>query len=518
VSAGRLGAPDAGAAAPAVEPSGSGTGKTWTASRLRRFVERTFPPHSIVIVSDSEPVRHVREGGSVRATRPASGLLTALEPIALAAGGVWVARGSGDADRTAGERVDLPEDDPTYTLRRVWLDPAEEAGYYRGFSNQGLWPLCHNVHERPVLRRDDWEQYEAVNRKFARIVLEEIEKAEAPVVLVQDYHLALLPGLIRRWHCDARIALFWHIPWPNAEAFSICPWQGEILRGMLGADLIGFHTARYCHNFLATAGRAVEARIARDRLVITHGRRMTRVRPLPIGVPLGGEEPPAPRRPDFLAELRSSSEFLGLGVDRIDYTKGLPERLRALRRFFELCPEYRRRLVFLQIAVPTRDGIARYRQLRAEVRETVRRINAELEDAAWRPIVYLEGHRDRSELVACYQAADFCLVSSLHDGMNLVAKEFVASRKDDDGVLILSRFAGAAQELADALLIDPYDPEDTAGAVREALKMTAEERRQRMRRMRAHVRRHNAHRWAARLLAALTRSGGRPAAQSPSSR
>jgi trehalose 6-phosphate synthase len=493
----------------------SGAEKTWTAARLKRLVERMFPPHSIVIVSDSEPVRHVGEGGSVRAVRPASGVLTALEPIALASGGVWVARASGDADRAAGERVDLPEDDPTYALRRVWLDPAEEAAYYRGFSNQGLWPLCHSVHERPVLRRDDWNTYVAVNRKFAGIVLEEIEKADAPVVLVQDYHLALVPRLIRRERPDARIALFWHIPWPSAEAFGICPWQEDVLLGMLGADLIGFHTARYCCNFLATVGRAVEARIAWDRLAIARGRWTTRVRPLPIGVPLDAAPARPPRRPAFLSAVRSSAEFLGLGVDRIDYTKGLLERLRALRAFFTRCPQYRRRVVFLQIAVPSRDGIARYRRLRAEVQETAREINAELEDDGWRPIVYLEGHRDRSELAACYRAADFCLVSSLHDGMNLVAKEFVASREDGDGVLILSRFAGAAHELTDALLINPYDIHDTARAVQDALEMTAEERRRRMRRMRSHVRRHNAHRWAARLLASLARSAERLPTDSP---
>jgi trehalose 6-phosphate synthase len=515
MSAGRPETHPTGATAATAEPRLSGAGNTWTGSRLRRFVERICPPHSIVVVSDSEPVRHVREGGSVRAVRPASGVLTALEPIALASGGVWVARASGDADRTTGERVDLPEDDPTYTLRRVWLDPAEEAGYYRGFSNQGLWPLCHAVHERPVLRRDDWEAYRAVNRKFARAVLEEIEKTEAPTVLVQDYHLALLPRLLRRERPDARVALFWHIPWPSAEAFGVCPWQEEILLGMLGADLIGFHTARYCHNFLAAVARAVEARVARDRLAITRCGRTTRVRPLPIGVPLDAGLAPPPRRPAFLSEARSSAEFLGLGVDRIDYTKGLLERLLALHRLFERCPAYRRRLVFLQIAVPSRDGIARYRQLRAEVQETVRRINGELEDDGWRPIVYVEGHRDRAELVTCYRAADFCLVSSLHDGMNLVAKEFVASRGDGDGVLILSRFAGAAEELPDALLINPYDVDDTARAIQDALEMTAEERRRRMRRMRFRVRRHNAERWAARLLAALARSGERPPTESP---
>jgi alpha,alpha-trehalose-phosphate synthase [UDP-forming] len=488
--------------------------RTWTAARLKRFIARAFPPHSIVIVSDSEPVRHVREAQAVRSVRPASGLVTALEPIALASGGVWVARASGDADRATGERVDVPEDDPTYTLRRIYLDPAEVAGYYRGFSNQALWPLCHTVHERPVLRHDDWDRYQAVNATFAGVVLEEIEKAEAPVILVQDYHLALLPALVRRERPDARIALFWHIPWPNAETFSICPWQEEILLGMLGADLIGFHTPRYCHNFLATVGRAGAARIAWSPPAVVRRQRVTRVRALPIGVPLGDGHIPTSRPPAFLSELRSSAEFLGLGIDRIDYTKGLPERLRAIRRFFERCPEYRRRLVFLQIAVPSRDGIARYRQLRAEVQDTARRINAELADEGWRPLVYLEGHRDRSELAACYRAADFCLVSSLHDGMNLVAKEFVASRDDGDGVLILSRFAGAARELSAALLINPYDFDETARAIQDALEMAAEERRRRMGRMRAHVRRHNAYRWAARLLAALARTGERPAAPS----
>jgi trehalose 6-phosphate synthase len=487
----------------------------WTEERLKQFVQMRLGGRPIFIVSNREPLSHVREGGGIREQQPASGLVTALEPIMIACGGVWVAHGSGDADRIVGERVGLPSDDPTYTLRRVWLHPEEEAGYYYGFSNEGLWPLCHIVHERPQFRADDWEYYRAVNQKFAAILVEEMEKGESPIVLVQDYHFALLPRLLKRERPDARVALFWHIPWPNFEAFGICPWQDEILLGMLGADLIGFHTQFHCNNFLETVERSIEGRVEWDDFTVVRGQHTTRVTPFPISVATDGlDEERAVDRAALRAELGPAIEFVGVGVERVDYTKGLPERFRAIRRFFERWPEYRRRVVFVQLASPSRSRIPRYQALQSEIREAVRRINDDLGDRGWQPIVYRERHHEHREVQAWYAAADFCMVTSLHDGMNLVAKEFIAARPDDDGVLILSRFTGASRELRDALLVNPYDVETMAEAILRSIQMPEAERRDRMQRMRAIVREHNVFRWAGMLLSELARmpstAGERP--------
>src|SRR5467141_311994 len=432
-----------------------------------------------------------------------------MEPVLRACGGVWVAHGSGDADLEVSDergRLALPPDDPRYTLRRVWLSKEEEDGYYYGFANEGLWPLCHIVHTRPLFRPEDWKHYLGVNAKFAATVLEEIEGTEAPLVLIQDYHFALLPALVKAERSNVRVALFWHIPWPNFEAFGICPWQREILEGMLGADLIGFHTQFHCNNFLETVERTIEGRVEWDRFTVVRGQHTTHVRPFPISVApdLGGGERPTDRAA-VLAALGATGEFIGVGVERVDYTKGLPERLRALRRFFERWPEYRRRLTFIQIASPSRSRIARYQAVQEETREMVRTLNADLGERGWQPIVYRERHHDHREIDGFYRLADFCMVTSLHDGMNLVAKEFVAARDEDDGVLILSRFAGASHELPDALLVNPYDVEDVAGAIHRAITLPVEERRDRMSRMRTQVREHNIYGWAGLLLDELAR-------------
>ena len=478
----------------------------WTEERLKQFVEARFGRRPVFVVSNREPVSHVRDGRGVRELQPASGLVTALQPIMEACGGVWVAHGSGNADRVVGERIGLPSADPTYTLRRVWLTDEEEAGYYYGLANEGLWPLCHIVHERPRFRAVDWQQYQLVNERFARVLLEEMEKADEPIVLVQDYHFALLPRMVKEARPEARIALFWHIPWPNFEAFGICTWQDDILLGMLGADLVGFHTQFYCNNFLETVERAIEGRVEWDRFTVVRGQRTTHVRPFPISVASDVVNDPTPvTREQLLTELETTAEFIGVGVDRVDYTKGLPERFRAIRRFFERWPEFRRRVVFVQIASPSRTRIPRYQELAEQTREIVRSINADLGDRGWQPIVYRERHHDHREIQRYYRHADFCMVTSLHDGMNLVAKEYVAAREDDNGVLILSRFTGASHELRDAVLVNPYDVEDMSDAIHRAVTMDVADRRSRMSRMRAHVREHNIFGWAGLLLAELAR-------------
>jgi len=478
----------------------------WTEERLKQFVQMQLNGRLLVVVSNREPVSHVWRGGQIQPQAPASGLVTAMDPVMRACGGVWVAHASGDADRETADgrgRLGVPVDDPRYTLRRVWLSKEEEQGYYSGFSNEGLWPLCHIVHTRPVFRPDDWSYYLEVNQKFADTVLDQIKDAESPMVLIQDYHFAPLSALIKAERPDARVAIFWHIPWPNFEAFGICPWQRELLLGMLGADLIGFHTQYYCNNFLETVDRALEARIDWERFAVTRGEHTTYVKPFPISVaPEFVDDPPRVSRAELLRRLGITAEFLGVGVERIDYTKGLPERIRALRFFFETYPEYRERLVFVQLAAPSRGMIDRYQEIQREVEDRVREINQAFQTKSWRPILYLKAHHEHRDIWAYYRHADFCMVTSLHDGMNLVAKEFVSVRDDEDGALILSRFAGASHELRDALIVNPYDLTGMAEAVRAALEMSPEERRARMRHS---VVDHNIYRWAGLLLSELAR-------------
>ncbi len=481
----------------------------WTEERLKQFVRLRLGSDNLYVVSNREPVSHVHSGSGIVTLSPASGVVTALEPVVRACGGVWVAHGSGNADREVTDdhgRVGLPENDPFYTLRRVWLTKEEEAGYYYGFANEGLWPLCHIVHARPLFRDSDWEHYRTVNHKFAAALLDEMEGKPEPLVLIQDYHFALLPKLVKAARPDARVSIFWHIPWPNFEAFGICPWSQPILEGMLAADLIGFHTQYHCNNFLESVERTLEGRVDWEHFTVTRGQHTTQVKPFPISVaPDFVEDPPVVSRQEVLAGLGVDAEFIGVGVERLDYTKGLPERFLALQRFFELHPQYRERLVFVQLGTASRSEIPRYQELQEQVRRTVDAVNRALQTRRWRPIVYLQRHYNRREIWPFYRHADFCMVTSLHDGMNLVAKEFVSVRDDGGGALILSRFTGAARELTDALLVNPYDLNETAEAIRTALEMSPTERAARMVRMHQWVREYNVYRWAGLLLGELSR-------------
>jgi trehalose 6-phosphate synthase len=406
------------------------------------------------------------------------------------------------------DRIRVPPDDARYTLRRVWLSNDEEQGYYYGFANEGLWPLCHIAHTRPVFRAADWAYYREVNRKFAEATLHEMEGTEQPVVLVQDYHFALLPRLIKEKRPDARVAIFWHIPWPNPEAFAICPWQSELLDGILGADLIGFHVQSHCNNFLETVDRSLESQIDWEHFTVTRRQRVTMVRPFPISVDFDEFEadPEITRdelREALFKELNLEAIFMGVGVDRVDYTKGILERFLAIEHFLEAYPAYQKQFVFVQIGAPSRTRLKSYSDLQTEVANEAGRINRRFQSANWRPIVFLNHQHSHSEIVRYYRAADLCMVTSLHDGMNLVAKEFLAARDDDDGVLILSRFTGAARELRDALLVNPYDIAQTAEAIREALEMESDERKHRIQRMRSVIREQNIYRWAGDLIGQL---------------
>ncbi len=485
---------------------------SWTAERLSVSLRSKLAGSPLFVVANREPYMHVRRGKGIETIVPASGLVTALEPILCACDGTWVAHGSGDADREmVDERncVRVPPEQPRYSLRRVWLTKEEEEGYYFGFSNEGLWPLCHIAHTRPVFRESDWEWYRTVNVKFAEAVLDEMASTERPVVIVQDYHFALLPRLIKQRRPDARVAIFWHIPWPNPEAFGICPWQRELLDGLLGADLIGFHIQSHCNNFLETVDGALESRIDWEHFAVNRHEHLTSVRPFPISVVW--EEPATDKsaKPVYkqqsalLNEMGVEALFLGLGVDRVDYTKGILERFLAIERFLEKYPAYQGKLTFAQIGAPSRTHIKRYHDLLAEVEAEADRINWRFQSGKWKPIVFLMRHHSHEQISHFYRAADFCLVTSLHDGMNLVAKEFVAARDDEQGVLLLSIFTGASRELRDALIVNPYDTEQLADAIFRALEMEPREKKARMQHMRRAVKENNVYRWAASLIGEL---------------
>ena len=483
----------------------------WTPARLREHVCNLLQGRPLLVLSNREPYVHEKRGKKVECVVPASGLVTALEPILQACGGTWVAHGSGDADREVvddQDKVRVPPEDPQYVLKRVWLTKEEEEGYYYGLANEGLWPLCHIAHTRPIFRAEDWSQYEAVNWKFAQATLEELENSRDPWLLVQDYHFALFPRMIKEKRPDSRVALFWHIPWPNPESFGICPWQREILQGMLGADLIGFHVQFHCNNFLETVDRALESRIDWENFTVERDNHVTQVRPFPISIaspfpaslfrPLNGG-----LKKGLLRELGIQGEYLGVGVDRIDYTKGLRERFLAIERFLEKYPVYQGMFTFVEMGAPSRTHIKEYRDLMAQVESEAERINWRFQTKEWKPIVFLSRHHSHKEIAPFYEAADLCLVTSLHDGMNLVAKEFIGAKGDESGVLILSQFTGAARELKDALIVNPYDIEQMAEAIRMALEMDPAEKRARMQRMREGVKERNIYRWAGDLISSL---------------
>jgi trehalose 6-phosphate synthase len=478
----------------------------------------------LIVVANREPYIHVRRTQDARGvwnwlrgrkqtekiewTRPASGLVTALDPVMRAFGGTWIAHGAGSGDREAADSrgyVRVPPDKPSYMLRRMWLTAEEEQGYYYGCANNALWPLCHIAYARPVFDNDDWKQYVQVNRRFADAVLEEVSDERA-VVFVQDYHFALLPRLIKEARPDITVCHFWHIPWPNPEMFRVCPWGEELLHGLLGNDLLGFHIQYHCNNFLDTVDRVLEARVDHEHFAVWRGGRPTFVRPFPISIdPAVWQGPVKPA--EIKAEQRQARARMGLGteriifgVDRLDYTKGIPDRLRAYERLLDRHPEWRGKVTLVQVGAPSREHLASYQAVMSEVQTVVDAINERFGVGDWKPVVYVPQHHQPEEVAQLYRAADVCVVSSLHDGMNLVAKEFIASRGDEQGVLILSRFTGAARELDQSLHVNPFSVDDFAEALHVALQMTPDEQRRRMRALRERVASHTVFDWASALL------------------
>jgi trehalose 6-phosphate synthase len=480
--------------------------QAWTPEKLRSLLHDELAGDEVLVVSNREPYIHEQSEAGIVVRRPASGLVTAVEPVMRACSGTWIAHGSGSADRMTvdvHDHIQVPPKQPEYTLRRVWLTHEEELGYYYGFSNEGLWPLCHMAHVRPLFRSSDWENYLTVNQRFAEVVISEA-RTDDPVVLVQDYHFALLPRMIREQLPKATIIMFWHIPWPNPESFGICPWREELLQGLLGNTLLGFHTPFHCKNFLETVDRYLETRIEYEASTITHGGDLTQVEPYPISIAW-------PDKNDAIDWVQCRREFrkeldlpdlhiLALGVDRLDYTKGIVERFQALDRLLEMHPEFIGKFSLLQIAAPSRSSLDEYQNLEVRVRQLAMDINRRYQNSIAPVILLHVKHYDGEHLTRCYRSSDVCLVTSLHDGMNLVAKEFIAARDDELGVLILSQFTGAARELHEALIINPYHIEQGAEALYRAITMPDIEQRERMRSMRQRVREFNVYRWAGLML------------------
>jgi len=481
---------------------------TWTPTALKAILRNDLAGDEILIVSNREPYIHNWCGTSIETQMPASGLVTALEPIMRACSGTWVAHGSGSADKEVVDKfdhVDVPPERPLYKIRRVWLTKEQENGYYYGFSNEGLWPLCHIAHTRPTFRAEDWEHYSAVNKKFADAVLKEV-KTDDPVILIQDYHFALLPRMIRDKLPNATIITFWHIPWPNSEAFGICPWREEILEGLLGSSILGFHTRFHCNNFIDTVDRFLEARADRDSSTVSYGNKLTAVRNYPISIewPVRWLE----NLPD-VATCRASvrkthslppDHLLAVGVDRLDYTKGILERFLSVERLLETEPDLIGKFSLIQIAAPSRSNIEQYQNFESEVRSLARKINSKYGRVAYNPILLLVEHHEPEQIYHYYRASEVCMVTSLHDGMNLVAKEYISARDDNQGVLILSQFTGAAKELPESLIVNPYNVDQCSMALSTALKMPAFEQLARMKSMRSLVQEYNVYRWAGRML------------------
>ncbi len=498
--------------------------ETWTEAKLRNLVHAKLGENAFFVVSNREPYMHVIDEitGAIKVIRPASGVVTALHPVLCACGGVWVAYGSGKADKkfvNSKDKLGVPPKDNRYILKRVWLNKEEEAGYYLGFSNEGLWPLCHNTHARPIFRESDWKMYKKVNQKFANSILEELP-TKSPFIFIQDYHFTLLGRMIKEKRPDATIALFWHIPWPNPESFSICPYKKEILDGMLGCDLIGFHVQNHCNNFLDTMNKLLESRVNTEKFSVMRSGKETYIRAFPISVDCDMKGTPNGSIPQvnvygadvelakevekLKKEFELEGKIVGIGVDRIDYTKGIVERILAIDRFLEKYPQYKKKFVFVQLASPSRTDIKRYRELIFEINELVEKINSKHAEENWKPIVYLQRHFSQDEIKFYYTLADVCVVSSLHDGMNLVAKEYVAAKRDFSGSLILSQFTGASRELTDAIQINPYSIEEFAEAIRVAIEMPKEEKIKRMENMRKIIGENNVYHWAANIVTELT--------------
>jgi trehalose 6-phosphate synthase len=482
--------------------------RAWNKTTVVDLVKERLSDSVFVVSSNRQPYIHKFVKGRVECSKGPGGVITALDPVMRQLQGLWVSSGSGDADRVVAQdsKVVVPPDDPLYTLKYVWLSKEENLGFYYGFSNQALWPLMHLVYVRPVIREEDWMTYKEVNKKFAQSIYEEIKDKKA-VVFVQDYHLALVSKYLKEIKPDVTTLLFWHIPWATYDVFRILPQKQELLEALLSYDLLGFHIRYFCNNFLDAVANELESKINKETSSVVHGGHTTLVRAYPISVDFDGINDIA-TSPGVKVAMDSLKEEFNLagykvlvGLDRIDYTKGIIERILGIDKLLELHPEYKEKVVFIQMGEISRIHLSQYKQLNDDINALVEEVNFRHATNLWKPIIFVRRHLSFNELIAFYRLADVCLVTSLHDGMNLVAKEFISSRVDSGGSLILSKFTGASRQLKDAFLVNPYSRRELASALHDALCMPEEEVKKRMRRLRQVVQRNNIWKWVGKIIA-----------------
>ncbi len=483
----------------------------WTREKLSELIKSKLGNRLLVVVSNREPYVHVFDGDEIKYYVPPGGLVTALEPIMEASGGYWVAQASGEADNLVvddANEVGCPPEDPNFTLKRVFLTKEEETGFYYNFANGGLWPLCHVAYIRPSFEASDYEMYKRVQEKYADAIADIVRDRPA-FVFIQDYHFANLARILKEKVKNIITAQFWHIPWPNSEVVRILPFKEELLDDLLYNDLLAFQVQYHLMNFLDTVNRYIESRVEYDISRISRGGRTTLVRSFPIGIDfaqvsrLSASEKIAEMRNEYQKKYRLKDKVVAIGVDRIDYTKGIVERFRAVDRFLEKNPEYIGKFVFVQLGALSRMHIPAYRELNDSLNDLMVSINEKYQSSGWKPIILARANHSKETVTAWNGLANVSMVTSLHDGMNLVAKEFVASRNGVDGALVLSEFTGAARELGDAVLVNPYYIDGLADAIKTAVEMSPEEQQRRMLRMREAVKYQNVYRWAAKLLSEI---------------
>ncbi len=460
------------------------------------------PGRPITIISNRAPYQLRKHFGQLHHEKNIGGLVSVLDEIMCQSGGTWIAWGEkGDIP----EQVGIPLDRPRYSLRLIHLTDLEVNQYYHGFSNRVLWPLSHYFLDRCHFGSEYWNGYREVNEKFAKAFREGSQDQD--LIWIHDFHLTLLPSLLRRDRPNLSIGFFWHIPFPASPVFRVLPWREEILRGLLGSDLIGFQLPLHAENFFQSVEDVVKVPVNRDSSSINYDGRIIRVGVFPVGIDfdkwndLASSPPLAERARELSKEV--GVENIILGVDRLDYTKGILERLYAYERLLEKYPEFHSRVCMIQIAVPSRTRVEEYRTLRREIDETIGRITGRFSKRKWIPLRYLYRAFAIEDLVAYYLAADLALITPLRDGMNLVAKEYVASRMQEDGSLILSEFTGAAATLTDAILVNPYDIEGLADAIHFALCMPKDEKHRRMKQLRCAVKDKDIYWWCASFLKSL---------------
>lgn len=470
-------------------------------ARMRSFIKDNFAEKNLIVASNREPYIHKKSGLSIKVEKPAGGVVSALDDILKVTGGTWVAWGSGSGDRDVVDNkicVRVPPENPFYTLKRVWLTPSEADNYYHGYSNQVLWPLCHITLDRVYFRKRFWEDYKRVNQYFADAIFEEADKDS--IVWVHDYHLCLVPLLLREKMPYLTVAHFWHIPWPDWSVFRVCPHAKEILEGLLGNDLIGFQIPLFVKNFLDCVRECLDADIDYQRAAINYKGHTTRLKSFPISIDyekfnsMASSKNTDPAIKNIKEDRGITDEYIGIGVDRLEYTKALLKRLQAINLFFERYERFRKKFTFIQIAIPTRIKEP-YISYKKTVEELILKINEKYSGGGWKPIIYIDNKVEHKDLVAYYRMADVAIISSVYDGMNLVAKEYVASQVDENGVLILSELAGAAEELNGAMLVNPYDIEGFSDCIREALIMPEKEKRARMKALRMQITENDIYKW-----------------------